>query len=219
MPLFLLCTCVCIATDTGYQVKIVRTAPPTEVSAAVRAELAVEALQVFNDKGELHCELWFRKVIPVKATPEQVQNGLTYREIEPTTLLGVIRYPQIHKDYRRQDVPAGVYTLRFVIQPQSGDHAGSAPYQEFCLLSDAKTDSKLATMEVKELIEQSAAAITGSHPTMMLLFPQTETELATKVTDEGRGHWVVRHVLQMQADGKPAKLGIGLTVAGYSPIS
>jgi hypothetical protein len=220
MSVLILLSCLMtVPTDGGYQVKVVRVEPPQEVSAAIRAELTGEALQVFNDKGELHCEFWFRQTVPAKATPEQVKNGLTYRELEQTTLIGVVRFPRIYTDYRRQDVPAGVYTLRFVIQPQSGDHAGSAPFQEFCLLSDAKTDVKLATMEVKDLIEQSAAAIASSHPTMMLLFPQQQTDISTKMTDEGRGHWVLRYVLQVHADGKPAKLGIGVTVAGLSPIS
>jgi hypothetical protein len=178
--------------------------------------LDTQALQVFNDKGDLHCEIWFRKNIPAKATGEQIQNGLTYKEVEPTTLMGVIRFPHNFTDYRKQDVSAGVYTLRLALQPMDGDHMGTAPYQEFCLLSDAKTDTKTATMDVKALHEQSGAAIGGNHPSMMLLFPQTKLEEKPQVVDEGKNHWVLRYVLSVQVDGKPAKLGIGITVAGHT---
>jgi hypothetical protein len=216
--------CFCLVSlllqpEATLQLKVVQAAPPMEVAADFRTLLQGEALQVSNDKGELLCEVWFRKVVPMKATAEQVQNGLTYREIEQTTLIGVIRFPQTFKDYRRQDVPPGVYTLRFILQPQNGDHAGSAPYQEFCLLCDIKKDTKPGTMEVKELIEQSAASLGGSHPSMMLLFPQPQLDIKPKLADEGKGHWSLRSVLRIEADGKPGKLGIGLTVAGHSPIS
>ncbi len=87
-----------------YSLKTAETAPPNELSAEVKALLAPGSVQVFDPKGELFAEVWFRKAVPGKATPEQVKNGLTYREIPETTLLGAIRYAKFAADYRDQKI-------------------------------------------------------------------------------------------------------------------
>src|SRR6202011_5762709 len=97
------------------------------------------------------CEVWFRKELPVKATAEQLKNGLTYREVEESTVFGTIRYEQEASDYRKQKIKPGVYTMRLGFQPMDGDHMGTAPYGEFCLLVAAKADEKPDVMDAKEL--------------------------------------------------------------------
>ena len=101
--------------------------------------------------------VWFRAEIPVKATEEQVKNGLTYREIPEGTLVGAIEFPAKFTDYRKQELPAGVYTLRFAVQPDIGDHTGTAPHPEFCLICPADEDKSREDIEKKKLIELSAA--------------------------------------------------------------
>lgn len=205
--------------EESYQLKMIQATPPAELSELVQAVLPKRAYQICNSQGEIVCEVWFREKLPLKATAEQVKNGLTYREVEQTTLLGAIRFPRATKNYRQHEVPAGVYTLRFAIQPPEGDHLGTAPYQEFCLLSAAKDDQKPETIDVKELYEHSAASLGGKHPSMMLLFPHPATGAKPKLTDEGKGHWVLRTVLEIQSEGQYGKLGLGLTVVGHSPLS
>ena len=90
------------------------------------------------------------------AAPEQVAGGLTYREIQPTTVVGAVRFPQAWSDYRKQKIPAGVYTLRLAVQPENGDHMGTAPYNDFLLLSPAAKDTSADAMEPKELHEKPA---------------------------------------------------------------
>ena len=48
-------------------------------------------------------------------------------------------------------LPAGVYTLRFAIQPDIGDHTGTAPHPEFCLLCPADEDKTVEDIEKKKL--------------------------------------------------------------------
>ena len=72
--------------------------------------------------------IWFRAEIPVKATEEQIKNGLTYHEIPEGTLVGALEFPTKFTDFRKQELPAGVYTLRFAVQPDIGDHTGTAPH-------------------------------------------------------------------------------------------
>ena len=40
-----------------------------------------------------------------------------------------------------------VYTLRLAYQPMDGDHMGTAPYSEFCLLVGAEMDTKPDLLE------------------------------------------------------------------------
>src|SRR5204862_2362470 len=130
-----------------------------------------KSVQLLDDSGQLVCEVWVRKELPADATAEQIKNGLTYREVKQTEILGAIRFPQDGRDYRKQKVKAGVYTLRLGFQPQDGDHMGTAPHPEFLLLTAAKLDTKPATMPIKTLIERSAASIDTAHPAVLLLFP------------------------------------------------
>src|SRR5947208_7607149 len=74
-----------------YSIKEAKAEPPKELKPAVAKLLDDSAVQLRDDKDALICEVWFRKEVPVKATPEQVKNGITLREIPETTLLGALR--------------------------------------------------------------------------------------------------------------------------------
>ena len=73
-------------------------------------------------------------------------------------------------DYKKQRIPAGLYTLRLAIQPQDGDHMGTAPYNEFCLFCPAAEDKKPDPLTVKDLRELSTKS-TDNHPGVFVLFP------------------------------------------------
>jgi hypothetical protein len=199
-----------------FTLKTAEAPPPDKLKPAFRELMDSRCVQVIDGKGQLHCEIWFRKVVPVKAADEQVKNGLTYREIPQTTVMGAIRFEKQVKDYRDQDVPAGVYVLRLAYQPQDGDHMGTAPYPEFCLVVAADKDAKPDLLEPKGLHDLSAKSLDGNHPGVFLLFPNPKPEAEPKIVDQGMGHWVVKQTLKIENNGKPATTGIGLTVVGKS---
>lgn len=189
-------------------------APPGEVAAAVAKVLERRCLRLKDKDGTVRAEVWLRAEVPVDATDEQVANGLTYAEVPATTLLGVLRLPEGRNDYRKQRVPAGTYTLRLAAQPPTGDHMGTAPHGEFCLLCAAADDRKPGPMEVKGLVEHSAR-INETHPSVLVLFPGHKDAAAEpKVVDKGKGHWVLFARLGAAARGKKAVLPLGLTLAG-----
>jgi hypothetical protein len=199
-----------------YAVKETSAAPPAEVKEPVRKLLGDKALQVTDAKGTVLCELWFRKEIPAKATPQQVKNGLTYREIPETTLVGVIRITDaLPSDYRKQKIKAGVYTLRLAFQPMDGDHMGTAPNAEFLLAVPAAMDKGVATMEPKELHELSTKASGTAHPAVFLLFPEKGPDAPKMAKKEG-DHWVLTTKLNAVAGSEKATIGIGLTLIGVS---
>jgi hypothetical protein len=205
------------AADNAYSIKVVeKTEPPKEVQAPIRQLLSDRCVQLLDAKGGLLAEVWLCKALPAKATDMQIKNGLTYREIPETTVFGAIRFPKQATDYRKQKIPAGVYTLRLAYQPMDGDHMGTAPYGEFCLLSPAADDKKAGTMEAKALHELSAKTTNG-HPGVLLLFPGGKDAGDTpKLLDKGENHWVVELKQEVSVDGKKASINIGLVLIGVS---
>jgi hypothetical protein len=204
------------AAPAPFTIKVVDgSPPPKELAAPIQKLLGERCIHVVDTKGELTLELWFCKELPSKATEAQVKNGLTYREIAESTVVGAVRVAKQFIDFRKQKIKPGVYTLRLGFQPMDGDHMGTAPYSEFCLLSPAVEDKSADTMETKAL-QEMAAKTTGNHPGVMLLFPAKDAGAPTLV-DKGEGNWAVQFKQDVSAAGMKAALGIALTVFGVSP--
>jgi hypothetical protein len=188
--------------------------PPAELAEPVRKVLDRDAVAVSDGTAVL--TVWFRDVVPAKATAEQVKNGLTYREIPDGTLIGAVRFDRPFVDFRKQEIAAGVYTLRFAVQPETGDHMGTAPHQEFVLLVPAAKDTTADALEPKALFKVSAAVTGGDHPGVLLLFPHPGKDAGPKVADKADGVKVLTVRRPVDADGEKTTLGFALTVAGHS---
>ena len=204
------------AADAKLTVKAEKIAPPTEIKEPIRTLLGDDALRVQDEKGGTVCTVWFRKEIPSKATPEQVKNGITYREIAATTVIGAIQLPEKWIDFRKQEIPKGIYTLRLAIQPMDGDHMGTAPHNEFCLLCPADKDTKPDTMAVKAMHELSASSHGATHPAVLLLFPNSKPADEPSILSKGGGIWVVQVKRPIIAGTTRTTLGFGMTVAGHA---
>jgi hypothetical protein len=192
--------------------------PPKELKAAVRKVLDEKAVQFLGDKGNVLAEVWFRKEVPAKATEAQIKNGLTYQEVPQTTVLGAVRVKEALSDYRKQKIKAGVYTLRLAYQPMDGDHMGTAPFGEFVLLVPADADEGKDTLEPETLHDYSKKASGSGHPAVFLLHPVAAKDLnkAPKLEKKPGDHWVLSVTRDVDAGGKKAVIGIGLTLVGTS---
>jgi hypothetical protein len=204
--------------DVPYSVKEAKTAIPEGIKEPIGKALDERSFQFLDEKGNLLCELWFRKEVPAKATADQIKNGLTYREIQEGTLLAVAKFPKEIIDYRKQKLKAGVYTLRLGFQPENGDHMGTAPYPDFCLLTPAGDDKDIAPLSGKDLQENSTKASGTAHPAVLLLFPipLKEAGESAKVVDKGDGHFALTRKLELKVGDQKIELGIGLTLVGVS---
>ncbi len=193
--------------------KLEKAEPPEELDPAVRELLDRQALVVRNGDAVL-MRVWFRAEIPAKATEEQVRNGITYREIPEGTLVGALEFPDKFTDYRKQELPAGVYTLRFAIQPDIGDHTDTSPHPEFCLICRAADDTSPELIDKKSLIARSSRVNEGRHPAVLLLWPNYDKDASVKVLDKGNGVRVAALKRPVVADGLKTTLGFAVTVAG-----
>jgi hypothetical protein len=95
-----------------------------------------------------------------------------------------------------------------------GDHMGTAPYNEFLLLSPASLDTSPDKVEFKKLFEMSCKAAGSSHASMMLLFPNDTPGDAPQLLDKGGNNFVVNWKAPVTAGGQKGSLGLGLTVFG-----
>ena len=136
-------------------VKVEDKEPPKDLGDAVRAVLDNKAMTVTDDKGKVLCTVWACKSLETKATADQAKAGLKYTHLEETTLVGAVQFPEGFRDYRKSNIKPGVYTLRLGIQPEDGDHQGTAPYNEFCLLIPAGDDKKPDVLDAETLHQQS----------------------------------------------------------------
>src|SRR6516164_3890258 len=134
-----------IAGSDKYTIKTTTKAPPKGLAAPVQELLAKQAIELYQD-GKLAAEVWFCKTIPGNVADDKKNKEVSYRDLKETSLVGAVQFHQGWTDYRKQKIKAGVYTLRLGFQPQDGDHMGTAPYPEFCLLVPAAADTKPGTM-------------------------------------------------------------------------
>jgi hypothetical protein len=211
--LFSLIALAAISTEPKLSAKVEKAELSEKLAEPVRKLLDEQAL-VVRDGERVIMRIWFRREIPVKATEEQIKNGLTYREIPEGTLVGALEFPAQFTDYRKQALPAGIYTLRFAIQPDIGDHTGTAPHPEFCLICPADEDKAIEEIEKKKLIELSSKVNEGRHPAVLLLWPDNDKDDGVKVIDKGEGVLVANIKRSVVAGDQKTTLGFAVTVAG-----
>jgi hypothetical protein len=204
---------LCLVTDPALTAKLERTEPPRQLAAAVRGTLDPQSLAVCAG-SDVVMRVWFRASIPVGASREQVRKGLTYRQMREGTLVGAVEFPRPFTDSRRQRIPAGSYTLRFALQPDTGDHTGTTPYREFFLLCPAAAEKTAGTMEPMELIELSSRLNEGRHPAVLLLWPNNGPDSGVTVLNKGNGVQVATVRRQVVTGDGETTLGFAITVAG-----
>lgn len=183
--------------------------PPADLKAPVRQLLVGKAVRVSDDKGVV-ATFWLRPDIPARP------DAAGYRAIAPTTAIGVVRFGRPWTDFHHQEIPAGVYTLRLFVQPESKDHEGTAPHRDVCVLTPAAADVRPDAVPVKRLIEQSGTATGGTHPVVILLFPHPKPPAGPVVADRGKGIVTVGVKGSVKVGDATADLGFGFVVRGQS---
>jgi hypothetical protein len=144
---------------------------PAELPDPLRAVLAQPGYRV-SQGGRVLAELWLRASPPPAAGANEGALGVEFGALDSSAFLGVVRFAETWIDYRDTELPAGVYTLRYWVQPADGDHMGVSQYRDFLLLSPAAQDADPdAVFEQEPLLELSRQASGRQHPAVIALFP------------------------------------------------
>jgi len=206
--------------EDGYKVEPLREAPPEALAAAVKATLNPEGYRVQNGKGKPLVDLWLRKAVAATGKPAGPKGTVFLPFLAEGELLGALRFPSEGHDFRDQPIAAGVYTLRYGLQPVNGDHLGASQYRDFALLLEAAKDTSLQPVSPKKVEEQSAEAAGSSHPAVLMLLPappEAKSE-PSMVHDETKDTWgaVVPLVLSIKGESSTARFPIQVVVVGVA---
>lgn len=198
----------------NYKVESAAAPPPSDLAPAVSDQLAPQALRVSGPAGVV-CEIWLRKSVP-GAPPPSDQLGIVYPQLQEGTLVGAIRFPADVKDYRRQAIQAGVYTLRYALSPVNGNHQGVAPQRDFLLAIPAAVDRDAANISESQTIEQSRKATVTNHPSVWSMSPGAgDPGAAPSIShDTDDDWWIVQFTVPVAVGGASKPTRMGLVVVG-----
>ena len=209
--LFLLFSVWLSQAQTG-KVETIAGPPEGNVPQAVKDALEAKGYRVTLDDGSVACEIWLRRAVPAQAKKDVA--GAVYPQLAESTMLGVISFPHDATDYRGQMVKAGIYSLRYELIPNDGNHLGVSPNRDFALLVPLSSDSDPnATFKFEELVNLSRKTTGTRHPAPMNL-PQPSGAAAGTVAKDDEDHWILSAELKL-ASGE--SLPFALVVKGTAP--
>lgn len=149
--------------------KVVDKTPPAPLDAAIRAKLQTKAVQLLDGDQAVY-EFWWCAELPLQSKPTSPAKALD--GIKQAELIGAVNVPADQRDYRDDELRAGVYTLRFALQPQDGNHLGTSEFSYFAVLTPAKTDRKPDGITTyKALVKASSKETATEHPVILSLRP------------------------------------------------
>ena len=175
--------------------------PPAELSGGVAAQLTPAAKVI---AGAATLDIWWVQALAA--------DGPGWSNVESGTLVGAMRVTGAFKEIRGKVVAPGVYTLRFGMQPQNGDHLGISPFREFLVLSPAAVDTDPKMLGFDGVVELSKQVIGTSHPAALSLDPPEDAPGAVLSTYKNEsGH----DGIVFELPRKPAgTIKFGLIVSG-----
>jgi hypothetical protein len=215
---FILASVIAAVEPAKFTVKTEKADAPAALAEELRTTLDPQTVNILNGDGTSRVRFWIRKEIPMRATAEQVKNGLSYREIPEGSFLGVVQFEKPFTDFRKQELPAGTYSMRLAVQPDTGDHKDTAPHQDFCVLIPLESEKNLETLELKDLVKPSLKVTMSDHPAVLLMFPNYGKEEVPAITSKAGGVSLVQFRRAVIANEKPATLGFAFVVDGISPL-
>jgi hypothetical protein len=153
--------------------------------------------------GSVTLDFWFVKQLALKG------GATAWSATDEGTLVGAVQVSAAYSDVRGRLIKPGVYTMRYGVQPDNGDHLGVSPFRDFLLLSPAAIDTAPAPRGHEGTIETSKQTIGGSHPAVLSIDPPAAKEpvLSTHKTDLGLEALVVE---VPGPGGTPVRFGIVL---------
>ena len=204
------------AGESAYRTEALKEAPPAAVSERVRKVIATQGLRVLGPKGKPFVDVWLRNSVTTKADENRL--GIDFGSLREGTLVGAVRVHGKSEDFRGNGFRKGVYTLRYGIQPEDGDHQGTAETRDFLLLCPVDLDVKPDPMPTEEVIKLSVKVSRRKHPCVLYLvkmFDKPE-KLPRLVHQEELEYWVLD--FQVPVEGKSGKTAVrlGLVLVGLA---
>lgn len=149
---------------------------PTEIAAPVATKLAPGGVRATANGTTI--TFWWVKDLP----------GQSWKDVPEGSLVGAVKLDTAVADIRGHMMKAGVYTLRYGIQPANSDHFGISPFRDFLLVSPAAADTDPAAVGHDGVIALSKQTLGGSHPAVLSIDPPAATQAPLDVYTTQLGH-------------------------------
>lgn len=174
-----------------FALKTIDKEPPPEIAPAIRSLLQPKAVQLLQDDKPLF-EYWLVNNVTVTTNPGETQKHLD--SLKPITLLGAVALHKDQRDYRDDEIYKGIYTVRFALQPQDGNHLGTADFPYFAALIPAKLDAKVEGFATPEaMVKASSKESSTGHPFILSLRPVSSSAGdAPSIHEAGEDHKTLR---------------------------
>jgi hypothetical protein len=210
---------LCAASAADFSVKMGNQPPPTQIAEPIRATLSSKPVQLLEgDKAIL--QIWFRQEVPLKSKPSSP--GSSLQSLTEASLVGAVSVESSGlKDYKDNDIPSGVFTARFALQPGDGDHLGSAEFNTFLVLISADNDKALDTFtKFTPMVKASGKLTSSGHPVVISLRPVASAEgNFPSSTEPAAEHKAIRlKIPGKTADGQGADVLFELVYQGHGHI-
>ncbi len=193
--------------------------PPEEVAEPIRKIVDNQAVSLANDESTFF-QFWFRKELPLAQPP--AGETLALDTLQEGTVLGVLKVGSERYDFRDEEIPEGIYILRFGIQPEDGNHLGVAPTRTFALLIPAQADTQLDPVAHEELMKAAAVNNAASHPSNLNLQPVEQADGAFPRLEERNDgqHKVLllQFPARLSTSGDLTKLNVALVYEGTGQL-
>ncbi len=187
------------------------TPAPDALAPEIAQKLGADSIRVVVNNGAATLDFWWVSALAIKSG----SGAPSWADVEEGTLVGAVKLSTDFRDIRGRVIKPGIYTLRYGLQPQNGDHLGVSPFREFLLLSPAATDKNPAPTGHEGTIELSKHAIGGSHPGVWSLDPPVTSQPALSVHKTELGHDAIVMQVPVTRDTKPAgAFKFGLVLIG-----
>lgn len=200
---------------SDFSIEALKEPAPKEIAAPIQETLQTEAIRVLGKGGKPLLDIWLRKDLPRKKLEGKPPASIHFSEIEEGALLGAIRVHKKHADFRDLTLPAGVFTMRYGLQPVDGNHVGTADSRDFALLCAISEDGKPDLAPAKRVQDWSAKASGSKHPSILYVLPRTEKRESFPALDhDAEKDWRILDLRIPVANEKEQFFRLGLVVAG-----
>lgn len=182
---------------------------PGTLAEPLKALIAPDGVRVAASAVTL--DFWWVKALPLNGGT----GALAWSQVSEGTFVGVVRLSAPWPDIRGRTIQAGLYTLRYGIQPANGDHLGVSPFRDFLLLSPVSLDKDPAPISHDPLAELSGKSVGSTHPAAWSLDPPVAAEQPLQTRANEAGHKAVIFQVPGARDGTVAgALRFGLILIG-----
>lgn len=137
---------------------------PEGLPEATAELVTADGIEVKDPDGKVVARYWGREAAFEGEPAEGF--GIRFDSIPEGALIAVVEFPDKGSDFREQTISPGLYTLRYALHPEDGNHMGVAPSRDFAVLTPADKDPEPAkNYDFDGLVELTALA-GNPHPTI-----------------------------------------------------